>query len=314
MTNQIAIINSNNQFIGNLYSATPAGTNDIQQEYPLQIAGEQMALNIKKQLPGILFITTYPPRQCGIATYSQDLISTLKNKFSQSFHIHICPLESENEKHVYTDEIKYILNTSYPGAFDQLANKINSDTENQMVIIQHEFGLFGNKENEFTRFLHTLIKPVILAFHTVLPHPDKILKRKVQRICGAAESIIVMTNISENILITDYEIAKEKIKVIPHGTHLVMHSDKELLKKKYTLTGKKVLSTFGLLGPGKSIETTLEALPDIIKKDPDVVFLIIGKTHPSIRKQDGEKYRTMLETKVTALKLEDVYKRQKNIR
>src|SRR5436190_17599041 len=113
-----------------------------------------------------------------------------------------------------------------------------------------------------------------------------------------------MTHISEGILVTDYEIPGEKIAVIPHGTHLVLHADKELLKSKYKLTGKKVLSTFGLLGPGKSIETTLEALPAIIKKNPDVVFLVIGKTHPTIIKHDGEKYRLMLEAKVSALHLQ----------
>ena len=97
---------------------------------------------------------------------------------------------------------------------------------------------------------------------------------------------------------------QEKITVIPHGTHLVPHLDKHFLKNKYKLTGKKVLSTFGLLSSGKSIETTLEALPDVVKTNPDVLFLIIGKTHPSVVKQEGEKYRKMLEAKVAELQLQ----------
>lgn len=259
---------------------------------------------INNQLSEILFITSYPPRECGIATYSQDLIKALNNKFGNSFKIKICPIESENEKHSYADKIKYTLNTDQPNAFIQLAKSINDNTDIRIVMIQHEFGFFENKENEFKQFLDTLIKPVVIVFHTVLPHPNELLKEKVQHISGASESIIVMTHSSANVLINDYGIPREKISVIPHGTHLVPHSDKELLKNKYNLTGKKVLSTFGLLSSGKSIETTLEALPGIIKNNPDVVFLIIGKTHPSVIKHEGEKYRNMLEAKVTALQLQ----------
>ncbi|MBK8139895.1 MAG: glycosyltransferase [Chitinophagaceae bacterium] len=122
---------------------------------------------------------------------------------------------------------------------------------------------------------------------------------------SVAGSVIVMTHSSERILINDYEIQNEKISVIPHGTHLVPHPDKEILKIKYKLSGRKVLSTFGLLSAGKSIETTLEALPAIVKKNPDVLFTIIGKTHPSVVKQEGEKYRLKLEAKVTALQLQE---------
>jgi glycosyltransferase involved in cell wall biosynthesis len=255
------------------------------------------------KLPEILFISSYPPRECGIATYSQDLIKVLNNKFNHSFTISICPLESENEEHIYTEEIKYILNTDHPDAFGSLAKKINDDTGIMMVMIQHEFGFFKKNEDDFLKFLATLTKPVIIAFHTVLPHPDELLKVKVQQMSGFAESIIVMTNSSAGILSTEYEVPAEKITVIPHGTHLVPHADKELLKNKYQLSGKKVLSTFGLLSSGKSIETTLEALPAIIKVNPDVIFLIIGKTHPTVIKQEGEKYREILEAKVKELAL-----------
>jgi hypothetical protein len=113
-----------------------------------------------------------------------------------------------------------------------------------------------------------------------------------------------MTNSSAQLLINDYGIPQEKITIIPHGTHLVPHSEKEPLKDKYNLSGKKVLSTFGLLSSGKNIETTLEALPAIVKNNPDVLFLIIGKTHPSVIKHEGEKYRSTLEAKVAELKLQ----------
>lgn len=256
----------------------------------------------------ILFITSYPPRECGIATYSQDLIKALNNKFDHSFRIRICPLESESEKHNYSEDIKFILNTDIPDAFTKLAAEINSSPEIRIVMIQHEFGFFEKKESEFMQFLSALNKPVVTVFHTVLPNPGELLKQKVLQISGLSESVIVMTNSSVKVLISDYGVNREKISVIPHGTHLVPHSEKSLLKNKYGLNGKKILSTFGLLSSGKSIETTLEALPVIAGKNPDVLFLIIGKTHPSVVKHEGEKYRKMLEEKIEQLKIQQYVK------
>ncbi|MBK5284987.1 MAG: glycosyltransferase [Bacteroidia bacterium] len=255
-------------------------------------------------LPEILFITSYPPRECGIATYSQDLLKALNNKFNHSFKLRICALESQTEKHDYEDEIKYFLNTDHPNAFMKLAASINDNAAIRIVLIQHEFGFFAKNEEDFQQFLEALTKPVVVVFHTVLPRPDELLKIKVQNISGVAESLIVMTNSSAKILTDDYEVAQEKVTVISHGTHLVPHIDPELLKKKYKLSGKTVLTTFGLLSSGKSIETTLEALPSIIKLNPDILFLVIGKTHPAVVKHEGEKYRNMLAAKVAELKLE----------
>jgi glycosyltransferase involved in cell wall biosynthesis len=260
---------------------------------------------LQNKLPEILFINSYPPRECGIATYSQDLIKALNNKFSHSFNISICALECDNEKQTYKPgEIKYTLNTDYPKAFVTLAAFINDDADIKMVMLQHEFGFFKNCENSFIEFLQALTKPVVIVFHTVLPNPEAGLKRKINQIAGIAEAVIVMTATSSTILINEYDVPANKINIIPHGTHLVPHLDKALLKEKYHLTGKKVLSTFGLLSAGKNIETTLEALPGIIKKNPDVLFLIIGKTHPTVVKNEGEKYRDMLKEKVTSLQLQ----------
>jgi glycosyltransferase involved in cell wall biosynthesis len=259
---------------------------------------------MKEAVPEILFITSYPPRECGIATYSQDLLKALSNKFNRSFKLTVCPIETDSERHTYTEDVKYILNTDYPKAFITLTKFINDNEDIKLVMIQHEFGLFKKSEDDFIHFLGLLTKPVIIAFHTVLPGPDKFLKMKVKQMTNACKSIVVMTNTSAKLLTNDYETASEKITVIPHGTHLVTHSNRELLKEKYKLRGKKVLSTFGLLSSGKSIETTLDALPAIVEKNTDVTFLIIGKTHPSVIKQEGEKYRKFLERKVEQLKLQ----------
>ena len=260
---------------------------------------------IKEKLPEILFITSYPPRECGIATYSQDLIKALDNKFKHSFKIKICPLESKNEEHLYSEPTQYILNTDHSNAFQNLAAKINYNAAIQIVLIQHEFGFFRKSEADFRQFLNAVQKPVIMVYHTVLPNPNELLKENVKKITGLVHSIVVMTSSSAKILVNDYGVPLEKITIIAHGTHLVPHSDKVILKEKYKLTGRKVLSTFGLLCSGKSIETTLDALPNIIKENNDVLFLIIGKTHPSVVKEEGEKYRLMLEAKIEVLQLQN---------
>ena len=258
-----------------------------------------------QKLPEILFISTFPPRECGIATYSQDLIQTLNTKFNNSFQIKICPLISASEQYEYPDTIEYVLNTANSEDFEKLATTINANVDIQLVLIQHEFGLFKENENSFKQFLHQVLKPIIIVFHTILPNPDELLKIQVHEIAYACENIVVMTKLAAQLLMTQYGIASEKIIIIPHGTHLISHSNKELLKSKHQLSDRKVLSTFGLLSSGKNIETTLNALPEIVKKNPAVIFLIIGKTHPSVVKSEGEKYRQSLENKVIELELQN---------
>jgi len=252
----------------------------------------------------ILFITSYPPRECGIATYSQDLIKAINNKFSHSVSIKVCALESGETNYDYPDEVKFILKTSIAPEYEKLASKINNDPRIKIVLIQHEFGFFHAQEQAFLEFLFKLSKPVTIVFHTVLPHPDSHLKSKIKSIAAVCRSIIVMTNTSANILTNDYGITPQKISVIAHGTHLVLHLSEKILKSKYELAGRKVLTTFGLLSSGKGIETTIEALPAIVKQNPEVLFLVIGKTHPEVVRNDGERYREMLEQKVTDLGLQ----------
>jgi glycosyltransferase involved in cell wall biosynthesis len=249
-------------------------------------------------LPEILFVTSFPPRECGIATYSQDLISAINNKFSNSLTIKVCALESNGTTYPYPDEVEYILKTSVAKDYEKLTTKINLNSDIKIVLIQHEFGFFQKQEKPFLRLLNEVTKPVVIVFHTVLPHPVEQLKIKVQSIASACESIIVMTQTSVDILTRDYGIQPSKIFIIAHGTHLVPHLSEKFLKEKYGLAGRRVLTTFGLLSSGKSIETTLDALPDIVALSQNVVFLVIGKTHPEVVKREGEQYREMLMEKV----------------
>ena len=254
-------------------------------------------------LPGILIVTSYPPRECGIATYSQDLIFALNNKFTKSFDVKICALESELEKQNYSNEVNYVLETDNKKSYLELADKINKNSTISMVVFQHEFGLFKTNEQDFIQLLQSINKPIIIVFHTVLPNPDDALHKVIQSINKAVNSFIVMTNNSSKILQKEFQIDANKISVIPHGTHLVEHSNKDVLKEKYNVAGRKVISTFGLLSSGKCIETTINALRTIVKKHPEVLFLVIGKTHPNVVKNDGEKYRKNLEARINALQL-----------
>jgi glycosyltransferase involved in cell wall biosynthesis len=257
------------------------------------------------ELAEILFISSYPPRECGIATYSQDLIKALNNKFSNSLSIKVCALESNGITYPYPPEVKFILKTSIAKDYEKLAKKINQDNNIKIVLIQHEFGFYYKQEQAFLNFLFELTKPIIVAFHTVLPNPNKELKLKVKNIVSVCESVIVMTNTSAKILLKDYNIPKQKIITIAHGTHLVPHLSESFLKKKYKLEGRKVLSTFGLLSSGKGIETTIEAMSIIIKQCPEAVFLVLGKTHPEVVKHEGEIYRERLLERVEELSLQN---------
>lgn len=262
---------------------------------------------IKKpsKLPEILFVTSFPPRECGIASYSKDLINALNAQFDNSFTCSVCSLETNSEQQHYEEQPKFILNTEDEESFGIIAREINADDTIQLIVIQHEFGLFASEKEAFKRFLHALSKPIIIVFHTVLPNPNDELRADVQELSAIASSIIVMTENAGTILNKEYALPESKFVTIPHGTHLVAPVNRQKLKRQYHLANRKVLSTFGLLGASKSIETTLNALPEVIQKHPDAIFLILGKTHPSIVKHEGEIYRNMLEEKVKTLHLEN---------
>lgn len=247
----------------------------------------------------LVMLTTFPPRECGIATYSQDLIHALNNKFSNSFDIKICALE--NSKHSYSKEVCFVLETRKSDSYIQFTEQINASKKLNLVVIQHEFGLFRGNENDLLQMIMNIQKELVIVFHTVLPKPNKEIQHYIYNISKSVSAIIVMTESAKKILIEEYLVSNSKIKVIPHGTHLVSHIDKEILKQKYNFNGKKILSTFGLLSSGKSIETTINAMPSIIKFNPNILFLIIGKTHPSIVEQEGEKYRMYLEALIKDL-------------
>ncbi len=254
----------------------------------------------------LLFISSYPPRECGIATFTQDLISSLNFLFDSTFKIEVCALENGKLDRPYDKIVRYQMDVTDPEDVHEVACQINSDEGIVAVCVQHEFGLFAGKNGSgFLDLLAFLEKPVFTTFHTVLPFPNLGITKVVRKIAALSTKVITMTRNASKVLENTYAIDTDKITCIPHGTHLVNWKQPAALKRKYGLSGHKILATFGLLGPNKSIETTLKAMPGIIEQHPDVRFLILGKTHPELVKTEGEKYRNKLERYIKKLGIRD---------
>lgn len=243
----------------------------------------------------VWMLTSYPPRECGIATFSQDLKTALERSFGTSLQLKIAAIDNGIERSRYSKEVSFIFQSDDAESYRQLAFTINKNNKIKALIIQHEFGLFHHdKRTEFINMLNTVDKPVILVMHTVLPNPPEWMKENVEAMADAADKVIVMTKNSASLLQERFNVPASKISVIPHGTHMIRPASKDALKEKYGLQGKTVLSTFGLISRNKSIETSIKALPAIVKKYPDVVFLVLGRTHPCVVKEEGESYRKEL--------------------
>ena len=281
-------------------------SDDANNQSLLASKNNQHQINNSTLKPTILFISSFPNRECGIATYCDDLLKSIQDKFGSSFGLQVCALQSDATVYEYPDCVKHILNTNELNQYYDLAQVINDDPQISMVFIQHEFGLFGGEFGDyFIQLLSLINKPVITTFHTVLPNPDFKLKNVVKAIAVLTDKIVVMTKKAAKILYNEYDIPSDKIEVIQHGTHLISTRKNTDKGDANYFDNRFVLSTFGLLGANKSIETALDALPAIVEQFPTVLYLIIGKTHPEIIKTEGEKYRTFLEQKVTDLKLQN---------
>ena len=254
----------------------------------------------------MLIVSSYPPRECGLATFSNDIVNSVKKVFGNTLPIEVCALQNNKRQFKYGDEVKYTISSKSIEDYRLVAENVNERNDIGLVCIQHEFGLHGGEYGDyFLVFLLALNKPIVTVFHTVLPEPDEKRKKVVQAIVDLSNRIVVLTNKSHEILMTQYGCQKSKINVIPHGTHTVLWEQKELLKDKYHFSNKIVMSNFGLVSENKGLETVLYALPEIIAKHPEVIYMVIGKTHPEIIKREGEKYRQKLIDIVQDLQIEN---------
>lgn len=251
----------------------------------------------------IVFLSTFPPTQCGIATYTQDTIKGITDVFGKSINCEICELVDQPKA---KPTQAFTLNTKDKAEYAKVAEQINNDTSVKLVHIQHEFGLFGGSYGDYLLdFLNVIKKPLTYTFHSVIQNPNNELKTFVKLLLSYSNSVFVMTKQSKEILMRDYDIEEKIITCVAHGTHIVIYETPDQAKEKFGIQDRKVLSTFGLLGEGKNIETGLQALPKIIEKEPNVLYLIIGKTHPNLIKDGIDAYRDKLEAIVEELNLQD---------
>lgn len=254
----------------------------------------------------ILFVSTFPPKKCGIANFTNDLINAVNNKIDGSISIENYALDKERNASLYKYPVTRIWNAHKPESYIEAAMSINEDEGIGLVCIEHEFGLYGGELGEYLLgFLSLLERPFVIRFHTVLPHPSEKMLGIVKWISMLAAKVIVMTKHCVRIMKEDYGISIDKIVLIRHGTHAAGTINKDELKEKYSLQNKHVLTTFGLLSPNKGIEKGILAMKEISAAFPDAVYVVLGQTHPNLLEQEGEKYRGYLQQLVTDNNLQE---------
>ena len=249
-----------------------------------------------KNKPVVVFIGTYPPRECGIATFTQDLLRSSRQFLGAHITCKVAALSlSPLDHYIYPPEVAWEINQNNKKEYLAFARELNHHSRVSGVILQHEYGIYGGDYGEnILSFIEHCDKPILTTFHTVLPQPSPKMKAVTERIIRHSSVIVVLTQSSRNILETLYPISIGKVYVIPHGVHYVSFTSADAAQKKLKLAPHYVVSTFGLLSRGKGIEYVLQSLPPVIKKYSSLLYLIIGATHPAVKRQEGELYRTEL--------------------
>jgi predicted GH43/DUF377 family glycosyl hydrolase/glycosyltransferase involved in cell wall biosynthesis len=265
----------------------------------------------------IAFVSTYPPRRCGIATFTSDLIHAIRQA-DPSTRARIAAIDERNSVRAYGSEVRWRIRQGSPMPYRAAARAINRSNAD-VVCVQHEFGLYGlwkgggwvgdhwiegTYEDHLTPFLDELEKPALVTLHTVLPEPSPAVREAVRSIADSAHGLTVMAETAVDILRDVYGIA-ERPTVIPHGMPHIEPIGRRRLKAKLGLDHRQIVSTFGLVGPGKGLEYVIEAMPAVVARHPEALYLIAGQTHPELLKQRGEEYRNRLTALVEELGLTD---------
>ncbi|HWP95621.1 MAG TPA: glycosyltransferase family 4 protein [Syntrophomonadaceae bacterium] len=251
----------------------------------------------------IVNLSTYPPKQCGIASFSKDLRDNLE---LSGWKVRIAAMSDRDTSYHYPAEVGYQIRVDHPEDYRITASKINYADDINICIIQHEYGIFGGPDGEYVlSFTDNLDKPFILVTHTVLPEPSHNQMRVLKKLAEQAVAVVCMTRRSARLLDHVFAVPINKIYLIHHGTPVFSNQDRETLKTLYGLKGRQIITTFGLIGPGKGLENGIRALAQLVDKHPDILYLIAGETHPVLKKREGESYREMLQELTSSLGMED---------
>jgi len=252
----------------------------------------------------IAFIGNYLPRECGIATFTTDLCNALTHEFGQG-RLFAIPVNDPDSSYDYPDQVRLELAQEDLGSYERAAEFLNFNG-NDLVCLQHEYGIFGGAAGRYIlSLLRKLKMPLVTTLHTVLREPDANQRLVLEEIARLSDRLIVMSELAAQLLRDVYAVPVGKIDVIPHGVPDLPFMDPNYFKDKFSTEGKSVLLTFGLLSPNKGIENVIRALPAILSHHPDVVYIVSGVTHPHIRRREGERYRESLQALAAELGVDD---------
>jgi glycosyltransferase involved in cell wall biosynthesis len=252
-----------------------------------------------RDFPEVLYLGSYPPRECGIATFTRDVKAALDTRAGARGHV--MAINESGDAHAYSSDVIGAIERDDPDSYLHAARVINAHPAH-IVNVQHEYGLFGGERGaHLLELLSRLTKPAITTLHTVLPQPDVVLRRVTRELCNHSSAIVVMSHTARHLLAHHYGVDPRKIFVIMHGVPDVPLRSSRHFKRRLGLPGKTIISTFGLIGPDKGIEYLIEALPAIFARHPETVYVLLGETHPAIRRHSGEAYRDSLAQRVHEL-------------
>jgi glycosyltransferase involved in cell wall biosynthesis len=252
----------------------------------------------------MLFLGSFPPRECGIATFTKDVVESFDREYGT--HSRVIAIEEPGSfGREYPEQVVAHLEQADRNSYRSIAQFVNADACDALSI-QHEYGLFGGQYGEWVIDLIAGVrKPVITSMHTVLPDPEPDMLRVTRTLCATSSSVVVLSETGREILINRYGVEPAKIRVIHHGVPDVPFRDTAEPKRALGFGGRTTISTFGLINRGKGLEYAIEAMQAVVTQHPEALYLVLGQTHPVIRRQEGESYRDELTAAIERLGLQD---------
>jgi len=245
-------------------------------------------------LKRIAFIGNYLPRQCGIATFTTDLCEAIAVQYPSATFIAL-PVNDLASGYAYPTRVRFELTEKDIGSYRRAADFLNINNVD-LVCLQFEYGIFGGRAgSHILSLLRELRMPIVTTLHTILKNPDPDQRRVLEEVAALSDRLVVMSERGSEFLQDIYQVPLEKIDMIPHGIPDVPFVDPSFNKDLFGVEGKIVLLSFGLLSSSKGIETVISALPDIVAHYPDIVYIVVGATHPHVIQQEGETYRLSLQ-------------------
>ena len=242
----------------------------------------------------IAFVGNYSPRICGIATFTTDLCEATAKQLGHRSNVFAIAVNDTEQGYAYPPRVEFTLQKHQQGDYYEAANFINASNAD-VVCVQHEYGIYGGWDGIYIlSLIGSLSVPVVVVLHTVLKNPTPNQKKIVQEMAQRASQMVVMSELGMTLLQEVYNVPADKIKWLYHGTPDFSSLDNSRYKKRFQLEGSQTLLTFGLLSPNKGIETAINALPELVKDFPKLIYIVLGKTHPNVLKEYGEKYRASL--------------------